>query len=125
MTTNPRIEAAARAMHRTAVRDTYCDETPRSLKSVWVDGDVDFYELATAALAAADAAAWRPISEAPHETEVLLFCPAQWVHPPSMEVGCASTGQRVGAYSSMSYHGRATHWQPLPPPPQPDASTER
>lgn len=62
-------------------------------------------------------AEWRPIESAPHEELVLLFCRTGddcW-----QEVGQASHGRRVRmpdgcVYSSISYHGYATHWMPLP-----------
>lgn len=70
------------------------------------------------ALTAANAAAWRPISKAPHGQRVLLgwrdWRDGTWC----MEVGYASHGRRTEAGSSVSYHGSATDWQPLPAPPQ-------
>lgn len=32
------------------------------------------------------------------------------------EAACYETGERIGGYSNVSYHGSATHWQPLPAP---------
>lgn len=65
---------------------------------------------------------WQPIETAPHETDVILYCVAgdrRW-----QEVGFASQGRRVnlgpgrGVASSMSWHGYATHWMPLPDAPE-------
>ena len=58
--------------------------------------------------------AWRPIDTAPHGVDVLLWCPVAGQSPAVMEVGQASWGWRNEIASNMSYHGRATHWQPLP-----------
>ena len=61
---------------------------------------------------------WQPIETAPHEDPILLAWQAwpewKWV----MEVGYASTGYRNEVGSSISHHGSATHWQPLPQPPE-------
>lgn len=67
---------------------------------------------------------WQPISTAPHNKAVLLgwadWRDSRWI----MEVGAASTGDRfANGYSSVSLHGSATHWMPLPPAPQ-DAGGE-
>lgn len=71
-----------------------------------------------AALAHEPAAEWRPIEEAPHNCAVLLgwhdWRDGQWC----TAVGAASWGERVGEYSNRSRHGSATHWRPLPPPPE-------
>ena len=62
---------------------------------------------------------WQPIETAPHETPVLLYCPDRGCpsNRERIELGCYSTGERVGHTSTMSYHSWATHWMPLPPPP--------
>lgn len=65
---------------------------------------------------------WRPIETAPHETLVLLYSPPAWPSEAKCEVGFASTGRRTpapdgGSFSNMSRHGYATHWMPLPFPP--------
>jgi len=78
-----------------------------------------------AALTAALAKAWRPVSEAPHGHLVLLgwrdWRDGTWC----MEVGCASHGRRTEAGSSVSYHGSATDWMPLPEPPATKEAGER
>jgi len=66
------------------------------------------------------AGGWRPIESAPHEVDVLLYCPPAGQSPACMEAGPASTGWRNEVASNMSFHGRATHWQPLPAPPKGD-----
>ena len=62
---------------------------------------------------------WKPIDTAPHGELVLLWVPATQRTIAEMEVGAASWGWRSGGISNMSYHGRATHWMPLPAPPSP------
>jgi hypothetical protein len=58
---------------------------------------------------------WQPIETAPHEVNVLLG----WWHKGKWEseVGSATHGWRRGNVSNMSQHTWATHWQPLPSPP--------
>lgn len=64
---------------------------------------------------------WRDDMEnAPDNIPVLLawqdWRDGQWC----MEIGPAITGQRyANGYSSISHHGSATHWMPLPAPPSP------
>lgn len=64
------------------------------------------------------ASAWQPIETAPHEERVLLG----WVQAGTWfcETGMASHGWRRGGISTMSRHGYATHWQPLPEGPRHD-----
>lgn len=61
---------------------------------------------------------WRPIDTAPHETLVALG----WRDESGVfkqEIALASAGKRYpGGASDMWWHGRATHWLPLPPPPE-------
>lgn len=64
--------------------------------------------------------AWQPVETAPHETNILLgywkdWPKREWV----TEVGWYSRGQRFkNGHSNYSRHGYATHWMPLPDPPQ-------
>lgn len=61
---------------------------------------------------------WMPIETAPHDQEVLLGW-ADWDGVWITEVGMASWGWRTARVNNISLHGRATHWQTLPPaPPQ-------
>jgi hypothetical protein len=69
---------------------------------------------------------WRPIETAPHGVDVLLYCPERGIsNPERIELGAASTGWTTAFGSTVSYHGWATMWQPLPAmplqptPPQP------
>lgn len=60
---------------------------------------------------------WRPIETAPHETLVVLG----WYEGDvfKQEIALASAGRRYpGGVSDMWWHGRATHWMPLPSPPE-------
>lgn len=77
-----------------------------------------FCEQARAAIAAM-LPVWQPIETAPHNTRILLawqdWCDGSW----SYEAGPYSTGERLpNGYSNVSCHGSATHWQPLPTPPE-------
>jgi len=65
---------------------------------------------------------WMPIETAPHDQEVLLGW-TEWDGAWRAEVGMASWGWRTDRVSNISRHGRATHWQTLPPaPPQGDGA---
>lgn len=71
------------------------------------------------AIAAYERAMWRPIDEAPRNKMVLLawrnWRTTEWEN----EVNHASTGKRhESGYSSISWHGEATHFRPLPAPPE-------
>ena len=62
---------------------------------------------------------WQPIERAPENVRVLLawedWRDGKWM----ISTGYAVTGERwPNGYSSVSRHGSATHWQPLPEPPQ-------
>lgn len=61
---------------------------------------------------------WRPIETAPHGEIVLMAWKDSFLPQWSFEVGFASHGTRYPTgYSSVSQHGQATHWRPLPSPP--------
>lgn len=61
---------------------------------------------------------WRPIETAPHGVVVLLAWRDSFLPQWSYEAGFASHGTRYpNGASSMSFHGQATHWRPLPAPP--------
>lgn len=85
-------------------------------QAVW-DGPGEVYRPGDFAVAitAYEAALWQPIETAPHNVEVLLYCPFRaQSNPERIEFGYAVSGERRGAYSTMSRHGWATHWRPLP-----------
>ena len=66
-----------------------------------------------AALKAADAAAWRPISEAPRDgTTILLYDD----HLDRMEAGWTFEGD-LWQPTGMPHKQSINHWMPLPPPP--------
>lgn len=71
-----------------------------------------------AALTAALAHMWRPIEEAePNRTYILGWSDwrdDKWI----TEVAPACHGRRNEVASSMSWHGSATHFMPLPAPPK-------
>lgn len=55
---------------------------------------------------------WRPIETAPIDEDVLLYCPERGVaNRERIELGTAHT-------SRGSHHSWATHWMPLPKPPE-------
>lgn len=60
---------------------------------------------------------WRTIETAPHNEEVLLGW-RDWDGAWMSEVSMASWGWRNERVSNISKHGRATHWQPKPLPPE-------
>lgn len=72
---------------------------------------------AYAAAKVREAQRWHPIDSAPHETLVVLG----WYDENGVfkqEIALASAGRRYpGGASDMWWHGRATHWMPLPAPP--------
>ena len=73
-----------------------------------------------AAVALPDREGWREIATdpPPHEELVLLYW-MDWRGTRYMEATYASTGERYpNGYSTMSQHGSATHWMPLPEPPE-------
>ncbi len=65
---------------------------------------------------------WQPVETAPHGKPVLLawqdWRDGKWI----MDVGAASTGERNEVASSISHHGSATHWMPLPQHPSEEPS---
>jgi len=61
---------------------------------------------------------WQPVSTAPHDEVVLLYW-QDWQGFHYMEATRFSTGERSpNGYSNRSEHGYATHWMPLPAPPE-------
>lgn len=63
------------------------------------------------------AGGWQDIASAPHD-EVVLLAWQSWDGIWTVEATTASHGERFpNGYSTMSYHGQATHWQPIPPMP--------
>ena len=65
-----------------------------------------------------EAGGWRPIESAPHNEPVLLAWKSNGLETWNFEAGAASHGTRYpNGASSMSFHGQATHWRPLPAPP--------
>ncbi len=58
---------------------------------------------------------WQPIETAPHETDVLLYCPDRGIaNRERIELGTASRGWTRNGVSNASAHPWATHWMPLP-----------
>lgn len=68
------------------------------------------------AIAAIDQLRWRPIEEAPEDTPVILASPQTWPEPCwEVSVGVGSVTNFEGG---QTRHGYATHWMPLPEPPE-------
>lgn len=109
--TDPRIEAAARALciedgHDPDGNDGYVQS---GMGANWCA----FKENARAALAAADAVAWRPIATAPKDETCILV--------PYKHVGCVvvsfwGAGWRETT-NGLMLRDEPTHWQHLPKPP--------
>ncbi len=57
---------------------------------------------------------WQPIESAPRDVDVLLFADGEWAI--AMQVEC---GDWLDNYSVRILG--ATHWMPLPAPPEPTA----
>lgn len=107
--TDPRVEAAARAMCLSRVE--YDDLVWNGMS----EKDKGFYrETADIMLKAADAAAWRPIESAPKNEKVLLG----WYNPDGkwcMSFDMAVYDWKCGDYASgEGKHSKATHWQTFP-----------
>lgn len=107
------IEAAATAMLHHELLSAGCpverwQSLPDEEKAYWKGQS-------RVAIAAYEAEMWRPIEEAPHAEPVILWSP-----PPNqlMELRPYSTGRASQSGSSMSYHAWATHFRPLPQPPE-------
>ncbi|GBQ36102.1 DUF551 domain-containing protein [Acetobacter fabarum] len=109
--TDPRIEAAARALciqngHDPDGQDSYVQS---GMDANWCA----FVDDAKAALAAAGAAAWRPIETAPKDGSLILVT--------VKHIGCDvvsfwGTGWRETT-NGLMLRDEPTHWQPLPTPP--------
>jgi hypothetical protein len=62
---------------------------------------------------------WQLVDTCPHNAIVLLAWHDRYSGVWRYEVGSASTGSRYeNGYSTVSYHGSATHWMPLPAEPE-------
>lgn len=63
---------------------------------------------------------WQPIETAPHEELLVLGWWELWPTKVwKQEIALASAGERFpNGYSNRWEHGRATHWMPLPVPPE-------
>lgn len=129
--TDPRIEAAARAICKEFMKNG------KALGAARLCTQDAFFDLAHAALKAADAAAWRPMSEAPRDGAYVDL----WVINSDGEGRritdayfgpiphtCGEYGQYcdscpeegdfwVDGIFGHEINGEITHWQPLPTPP--------
>jgi hypothetical protein len=79
-----------------------------------------FFDLARTALAAADAAAWRPIASAPKDGTEIIACGTQ-----TFDAGCDPEpftniicwSGNMWQDGTIADQPKPTHWQPLPTPP--------
>ena len=68
---------------------------------------------------------WQDIETAPHETNILLGWIEQSTGNWECQTGFASGGKLYpNGYSSRWWHGRATHWMPLPAPPKTEGNDQ-
>ena len=87
----------------------------------WPQGEMEkVHKLVEAIRAALEAQQWQPIETAPENELVLLYCPETGCvsNKERVELDYASQGWRNEVANNMSYHSWATHWMPLPKPPQ-------
>lgn len=115
--TDPRIEAAARAIceyaHQCEGETVQWYEITEALRDV-------ARRYALIALEAADAAAWRPIESAPKDGTEIIACGTQ-----TFDAGCKPEPfTNIICWSSNRWQDgtiadepKPTHWQPLPTPP--------
>lgn len=108
--TDPRVEAAARALCEIYGHDPDADEAmvQSGMGANWCA----YEDEARAALAAADAAAWRALADQMPPEPVLIMSQhgaavAQW------DAGIGAWRNEDMMYSPQYF----THWQPLPAPP--------
>ena len=104
--TNPRIEAAARALYE----NTVGLEWPRDADD---EARADYYEDARIALAAADAAAWIKISDRlPGDGQEVLISTRDGII-----INDKFNLDDEGGYFDCADAEDVTHWRPLPAPP--------
>ncbi|WP_281700978.1 DUF551 domain-containing protein [Acetobacter malorum] len=135
--TDPRVEAAARAMFDRSKAEVLAAkgftssydyaEISEKDKEYWRD-------MIRPIIAAADAAAWRPIETAPRDKEIILFYPKVLGSDAGIYKGRWDCDQYRkipkpywgGGYADLwgIIHAKKnppTHWQPLPNPPGEEA----
>ncbi|GAA3668859.1 MULTISPECIES: DUF551 domain-containing protein [Acetobacter] len=105
--TDPRIEAVARAICKEFMKNG------KALGAARLCTQDAFFDLAHVSLAAADAAAWRPIASAPKDGTLILVT--------VKHIGCDvvsfwGTGWRETT-NGLMLRDEPTHWQSLPTPP--------
>lgn len=130
--TDPRIEAAARALciaHRNDPDDLVWITTEPGVQEPYGPRWVTCYHEAKQALDAADAAAWRPMSDAPKDGTVInVLLPVGisksdqdfYCYPGSrVSFGWAWENQKFRPWTGLNLPVfiEPTHWQPLPAPP--------
>ncbi|KXV60249.1 hypothetical protein AD948_05725 [Acetobacter senegalensis] len=117
--TDPRIEAAIYAAWTNTVQfksgETFAQYNEREPYAAG-----EFRVAITAALAAADAAAWRPIESAPKDgTEIIAYGTqkADALSPIEPYLGVVWWEYELWQDGSIACRPVLTHWQPLPAPP--------
>ena len=114
--TDPRIEAAARALCERQGYSSIGTELAEygGFKEDW---EV-FADDAKAALEAAGAAAWRPIESAPKGKKILVREGGDWIGIAIFHTEGKFSGRWIYINAVDSHENLfPTHWQPLPTPP--------
>jgi hypothetical protein len=101
---------------------TQLDAAEAAFRAAYLDPGLMRHALKKALEAATKADEWRGIESAPWDTDILLGWESSWPAVSwTMEVGWAGRRNSCPPESGASngwQHGSATHWRPLPAPPE-------